>query len=115
MFIIHEIDDNIRSAYGMTVADVTDNGHLDIVAGSMGTSMIALYEGPHFEKRIISEAHPGTIALSVFDVTGNGRKDVIASSGFGRRQRIPPEYLHWFQPPEHGNIWTQHFIDWVPY
>ena len=82
MFIIHEIDDNIRSAYGMTVADVTDNGHLDIVAGSMGTSMIALYEGPHFEKQIISEAHPGTIALSVFDITGNGRKDVIA------RQRI---------------------------
>ncbi len=115
MFIIHEIDDNIRSAYGMTVADVTDNGHLDIVAGSMGTSMIALYEGPHFKKQIISEAHPGTITLSVFDVTGNGRKDVIAGSGFGRRQRIPPEYLHWFQTPEHGDIWTQHFIDWVPY
>ena len=115
MFKMHEIDDNIRSAYGMAVADVTGNGHLDIVVGSTGISMIALYEGPDFAKRVISEAHPGTIALAVCDATGNGQNDVIAGSGFGRRQRMPSEYLHWFQAPERGDVWTQHFIDWVPY
>ena len=115
MFKIHEIDGKIRSAYGMTVADVTGTGHPDILVGSTGISMIALYEGPDFKKQVISEAHPGTIALSVRDVTGNGQMDIIAGSGFGRRQRIPPEYLHWFQAPESGDIWTQHFIDWVPY
>ena len=115
MFKMHEIDNDIRSAYGMAVADVTGNGMMDIVVGSTGISMIALYEGPGFEKRVISEAHPGTIALAVCDVTGNGQNDVIAGSGFGRRQRMPSEYLHWFQAPERGGVWTQHFIDWVPY
>ena len=115
MFTVHKIDEAIRSAYGMTVADVTGNGHPDIVVGSTGISMVALYEGPDFNKQIISEAHPGTIGLAVYDVTGNGKKDVIAGSGFARTRRVPGEYLHWFQAPDEGDIWTQHFIDWVPY
>lgn len=115
MFKTHLVDENIRSAYGMTISDLNNNGHKDIIVGSTGISMIAIYNGPTFQKRIVSEAHPGTIGLATHDITGNGHKDIIAGSGFGRKQRNIQEYLHWFEASDDGQTWTQHFIEWVPY
>jgi hypothetical protein len=115
MFKVHAIDEHIRSAYGMTVSDMNGNGHKDILVGSTGISMIAIYEGPTFKKRIVSESHPGTIGLAAHDLTGNGHKDILAASGFGRKQRNIQEYLHWFEASDDGQSWTQHFIEWMPY
>jgi len=115
MFKIHEVDGDIRSAYGMTVADMNGNGKLDIVAGSTGIPMIAWYEAPEFKKHVVSESHPGNICIAARDLTGNGLRDLIVGSGFNRRQRIPVEYLQWFEAKEDGESWESHFIEEIPY
>ena len=85
----HELDGDIRGAYGMKVADLDGDGHLDIIAGSIGRSVITWYQGPTFERRVVSESHPGNITIAAHDMTGTGFKDLIVGSGFGRRSRMP--------------------------
>lgn len=114
-FQIHEIDADIRSAYGLTVADMNNDGQPDVIAGSTGDKMIAWYEAPTFEKHVVSTDHVGTICVATHDVTGSGRPDIIAGSGFSRRDRSIIEYLHWLEAPDDDGLWTSHLIDEVPY
>ena len=115
VFKTHEVDGAIRSAYGMTVADMNGNGQKDIVVGSTGEQTIAWYEAPYFEKHLITDQHMGSITLAAFDLTGNGFKDLIVGSGFNRRQRVPVEYLHWLEAPEDGGEWKSHMIEEIPF
>ena len=40
----HHIDEHIPSAYGMTVTDLNNNGHLDIAVTGMSTGNVRWYE-----------------------------------------------------------------------
>lgn len=114
-YTINKIDEDIRSAYGLTTADINGDGLTDIVVGSTGEKMVAWYEAPDFKKHVISTQNSGTICLATHDLTGNGKLDVIAGSGFNRRDRSVIEYLHWFEQPEKDGEWQSHFIDEIPY
>lgn len=114
-FSVHNVDEDIRSPYGLTTADINGDGLTDIVVGSTGEKIVAWYEAPDFRKHMISSQHPGTICLATQDLNGNGRLDVIAGSGFNRRDRSVIEYVHWFEQPEGDGEWTSHPIEVVPY
>ncbi|HAA76880.1 TPA: hypothetical protein DCE37_17365 [Candidatus Latescibacteria bacterium] len=115
IFQTHRVDEDIKSAYGLTTADINGDGLTDIVVGSTGEKTVAWYEAPTFEKHIISSEHLGTICLATHDLTRNGKLDVIAGSGFGRRDRSIIEYLHWFEQPDGDSEWKSHRIDTFPY
>jgi hypothetical protein len=114
-FRVHQIDEQIKGAYGLTTADINGDGLTDIVVGSTGEKMVVWYEAPHFEKHLISSDHSGTICLATRDLTRNGKLDVIACSGFNRRDRSMIEYLHWFEQPDDDEEWISHPIEQVPY
>ena len=79
-FQIHDIDADIKSAYGLAVGDMNVNGKPDVIVGSMGEKMIAWYEGPTFKKHVVSTDHIGTICVAAHDLTGSGLPDIIAGS-----------------------------------
>jgi hypothetical protein len=114
-FKVNKVDETIKSAYGLTTADINGDGRTDIVVGSTGEKTVAWYEAPDFKKHVISSEHRGTICLATHDLTGNGKLDVIAGSGFNRRDRSVIEYLHWFEQPDGEGEWKSHPIETVPY
>ena len=114
-YTINMIDEKIKSAYGLTTADINGDGLTDIVVGSTGEKTIAWYAAPDFKKYVISADHGGTICLATHDLTGNGKLDVIAGSGFNRRDRSVIEYLHWFEQSDDGGEWKSHWIAEIPY
>ncbi len=43
---INKIDENIRSAYGLTTGNINGDGLTDVVVGSTGEKTVAWYEAP---------------------------------------------------------------------
>ena len=40
-FTVHKVDEKIKSAYGLTTADINGDGSTDIVVGSTGEKTVA--------------------------------------------------------------------------
>lgn len=115
-YTIHKLDESIKGAYGLTVADMNGDGLTDLIVGAIGDPILAWYAAPTFQKQVISTAHSGNITLAAHDLTGTGRPDLIVGSGFNRRDRSQIEYLHWLAAPAHaGEPWVSHFIQEIPY
>ncbi|MEZ4867191.1 MAG: VCBS repeat-containing protein [Caldilineaceae bacterium] len=115
-YTIHKLDETIKGAYGLTVADMNGDGLPDLVVGSIGEPTIAWYAAPTFRKEVISTAHSGNITLAAHDLTGTGRPDLIVGSGFNRRDRTRIEYLHWLEAPAiAGEPWVSHWIEEIPF
>lgn len=115
-FKAHLIDGAIKSAYGLTIADINGDGQKDIIVGSIGEPVVAWYESPHWEKHLITDQHSGNITLVAHDLTDNGVPDLIVGSGFNRGLRADKGYLQWLESPqESGMPWKSHHIDEIPF
>jgi len=93
---------------GCAVADVNNDGHMDVVAGRHW------YEGPEFRQHPLREiASFGKDYLEnngdhVRDVNGDGWIDVVSSS-------FMPKQIYWYQNPgleglQKNQLWKQHLL-----
>jgi hypothetical protein len=70
-------------AWGLTLADVTGDGHVDIVTANTQNDTISLLPNDgsgHFDTfhNVGTGAHPGSVAVA--DIDGDGRADVITAN-----------------------------------
>lgn len=92
---------NFHGAYTAVAADLTGNGHLDIVTSSMANhwddpdrqSVIWLENDgqQRFRPRRLAERPTSQITIAVGDLTGNGRADVLGGGLYGIIER--PEHF----------------------
>lgn len=111
-FQAHDIAPSHLKAYGITVADINQDGREDVIVGGIGGPEIIWYQAPTWTPHLVSDRHPRNITLLAHDLTGNGRPDLIVGSGFDRRPDAPIGYLHWLEmPPDGDGSWISHRID----
>lgn len=84
-FTAHVITDTAVEAAAVFVADVDEDGHLDILSASVGDNTIAWYESdgatvPTFTPHVVSDAAVAPWAVSVADVDKDGDLDVLSGS-----------------------------------
>jgi hypothetical protein len=96
---------------GVFIADINNNGRLDIVAGGMAVNTVMWYEAPPdpsdpWTGYCVDDSLGGVKGVFVFDIDGDTDLDIIAA---GRDSGD----VVWY---EHGDLsyppnWTRHYID----
>jgi len=76
------IDADMPGAYQVELADVNGDKKLDIVA--LGNGIVAWYENPSWQKRIVSDRNttPGVISSATRDIDGDGKAEIAIAYEF---------------------------------
>jgi hypothetical protein len=100
---IIDADPPTNTIDGLTVGDLDNDGHVEVIAG--GSKNLMWYRPDTLEKGIIA---PGAyhVGLTLEDMDGDGIKEVVA--GFDDDTLT----IYWFKPGKSlHDPWTQHTID----
>ena len=89
-WIEHEISVDFNDPYGVELADIDQDGDLDVLVTSNSGNEVAWFEnvdgaGGAWTKRTIDAAAPGAYHATAADINGNGYLDIVASSYSGNR------------------------------
>jgi FG-GAP-like repeat len=111
----HTITDGLKSGYQVVAADVNGDGKPDLIAVDQGSSEIAWYENPGWERHVIATGVPHPINLDAADVDGDGVPEIALLYQFDMdpaRSTGIVALLH-----HNGDVrkpWTLREIDRVP-
>ena len=76
------IDQDLESAFNLDVADIDDDGDLDIAATGVVAGDVVWYEAPNWTKHFIDDALDGAWGLQIIDMDDDNDLDVVASGPF---------------------------------
>jgi len=99
-WIKHTVDEQIFGADGVFVADVDDDGDLDILATGFDDCVVVWYEAPSWNKHYIDSYLLGARNVWAADLDGDSYLDVVAT-GYDAGQVV------WYKGP----IWLKDTID----
>ena len=74
------IDDALSHAYELDVADINDDGHLDIIASGNAANVVRWYEAPTWTKHNIDVNLYSAGDVLAYDIDGDDTLDVLAGS-----------------------------------
>jgi hypothetical protein len=107
-----------RDGEGTSLADVSGDGILDIVAPYRSGTIVALFANPLHHggdpahdiwRTQIIDPHPlfaGNMTTAVADINGDGRNDIVLAPMYGGGGLV------WYQHPKPGaTVWVRHMID----
>ena len=87
------ISSNAIGAKALEVADIDNDGDLDVVSASAGNNKVGWYEnlngqGTFGEQRVVSSTSGGVSHIQVVDIDGDGHLDIVAAGS---------SYVQWFK------------------
>jgi hypothetical protein len=95
------------SAYQVAVADMDNDGRLDVLAVSDRGSRLAWWRAPDWTEHAWPDPIPGIIDLAPADIDGDGRLDLAISTGFAPK-RPADGHVRWIsfgaKPGEPGKL-----------
>jgi hypothetical protein len=92
-FQAHDIAE-IRGGYAVTVADMNNDGRLDVMANSLGVPEVAWHENPSWERHVIFTGARSIVNQAMADITGDGIPEVAIQSSFAM-QAENSDGLNW--------------------
>ena len=85
-WVAANITTDVDAALSVFVADMDNDGDMDIVSASAGDDKIAWYENdgavdPSFTAAVIATSADGAISVFVADIDNDGDMDIVSASG----------------------------------
>jgi hypothetical protein len=81
-FSPEKIDDNLSGAGGLSIADVNNDGLMDILATGYSANEVLWYKAPNWERMMIDGTLEKPRGILVLDVNNDELMDVIVTSDF---------------------------------
>jgi hypothetical protein len=106
----HTITDSLKSGYQVVIADMNGDGKPDIIAVDQGSSELAWYENPGWQRHVIASNLPRPINAATADIDGDGMPAIAILYEFD----MDPAKSAGVVALLHGRSWTLREIDRVP-
>lgn len=93
------IDAGVGIGYGLAIADVNGDAKLDILLADK--NVIAWYQNPGWEKRIVAEKLTDLdhVCIAARDLDGDGKSEVAAGAGWNPGDTVGSGSVHYLLPP----------------
>jgi len=111
----HTITDSLKSGYQVVIADLNGDGKPDIIAVDQGSSELAWYENPGWQRHVIASNVPSPINAAAADLDGDGVPEIALLYRFDMDPAKSPgvvALLH--HDGDARKPWTLREIDRVP-
>jgi aldos-2-ulose dehydratase/isomerase family protein/VCBS repeat protein len=106
---------SIPHGYQVAVADVNDDGRLDILALSSEESIVDWYENPGWTRRPLTTRTHGNISLAPLFRRGYPSRGVALATGFSLEDSTSGGGLWWATPPASSDLeWPLKWIGRLP-
>jgi len=111
------LDETMQGGYGVDIADIDNDGLLDIIALSTNPGLFVWYRNPNWERFTVTSQTDSNIAAAPHDIDGDGDIDLVLASEFGLNRTTEGGMVHWFENPGNpteNQEWAMHYIDEIP-